>query len=283
MPFFSFPPSPAAPLLNLVQATNSFWALHPPSANEAHPTLAAEAQRLNAVLGAWLDNQSSISTTRTTSVATTKKRRTAAAAATVQLLDLPAPSLLEVFSILLPANPGSSATAEWADFGAFSATCHHAHYLSKHDLLWRPLSEQLSPSLTNPALRALWRTRDWSELFQRMARTSMCLEPGGYRARWWEDYVLQTYVRDMHLNTTLFSQWYVSFSLWGGLEGERGEGSVILHPLTCGMARVYCRFIYLPPTYPSTVAFSKHAPSPYPPPPPTQPTKTGTSWTWRST
>ena len=197
-------PAAATILHSLVQATTNLWALLPPPPEQANPALAADAEKLHALLGAWLTNQPSTMAV----VAKTKGRSGPAGPSSVQLLDLPSPTLLHVLSFLVPANPGytQTHTDKWQDFVALATTCHRLHALSQDDVLWRPVCEQVWGSVTHPGVHALYKTKGWAELYRKLARSTLCMEPGGFRARWQEDYVLQCDVRDVQKQLLLFSQ-----------------------------------------------------------------------------
>lgn len=199
------PPTPTtattSPVLQTLALANNLWELHPPPSS-ADPVLAAEALRLHAASGAWLATQPSTATTTTT--ATTPR-------SSIHLLDLPAPTLLHVFSWLVPPTPGLNlryyCMDGWEDFGALAIACRQLHALSQDDVVWRPVCTGLWPATDDEDLRTFWRTRGFAELYQRLARTSLCVEPGGYCFRWPGDFVLQCDVRDKSKHLPLFSSW----------------------------------------------------------------------------
>lgn len=105
---------------------------------------------------------------------------------------------------------------KWTDLGAFALAGRKAHVLARDDALWRPVCEQLWGSIADPRLRALLRAEAWAALYQRMARTSLCIELGGsgagvlggnFRLRWVEDFVLAFDLRDTWKNLVLYSEW----------------------------------------------------------------------------
>ena len=81
------------------------------------------------------------------------------------------------------------------------ATCQHAHTLSRNDLLWRPCVRADFPCAGRSGLACS------VSVFQRFARTTNGLEPGGFRVQWAEDYVVQIDVRDKEKGLALYSVW----------------------------------------------------------------------------
>lgn len=206
-------------LLQALSLTNTLWGIASTSAPgiETQPShrLVQEAELLHARLGSWLAQRGGMSPPPPPPPTAENKK----ARPPLSLLeDLPVPLLVHALTFLVPAKPGLTNTyqTKWADVGAFSSVSHKAHAAARDDVFWRPICEQLWGSVSDPKLRALWRADGWAALYQRMARSSMCVEHsgggssapgGGYRLRWKDDYVIIVEVRDIQKRLVLFSEW----------------------------------------------------------------------------
>ena len=221
------PSKSVAVLLQALSQANNLWELHPPpSAAPASlssitsiggvddgTSLRQQAELLRARLDSWLAPSAAMSPSPPSPVRMNVPRPPLSL-----LEDLPTTLLVHALSFLITAKPGLTKTyqTKWADVGAFSSMSRKAHATAHDDVLWRPICEQLWGSVADPRLRALWRVNGWAELYQRMARSSICVEhsgggssapSGGYRLRWKDDYVLIVEVRDIQKRLVLFSQW----------------------------------------------------------------------------
>lgn len=72
--------------------------------------------------------------------------------------------------------------------GGSSNTPHHHHQLTRVRTAGAAASSDVGQSLLE----------DYAKLYHRLARTSLGLEPHGYRSRWTEDFILSFDVRDAH-------------------------------------------------------------------------------------
>lgn len=90
----------------------------------------------------------------------------------------------------------------WTDFNALARTSRAWLAATRDDVIWRPVVEGVWGWTQHPPARAAWMKQEqeqqgmWVRLFRRLARSAFCLEPGGYRARWQEDYVISIDIRD---------------------------------------------------------------------------------------
>lgn len=207
-------------LLQALSLTNTLWepgiASTSAAGIEAQSShrLVQEAELLHARLGSWLAQRGGMSPPPPTTAENKKARPPLSL-----LEDLPVTLLVHALTFLVPAKPGLNRTfqqTKWADVGVFSSVNHKAHAAARDDALWKPICQQLWGSVSDPKLRALWRADGWAALYQRMARSSMCVEHsgggssapgGGYRLRWKNDYVMIVEVRDIQKRLVLLSEW----------------------------------------------------------------------------
>jgi len=221
------PSKSAAVLLQALSQANNLWELHPPSpATSASFTsitrtdgvhdgtsLRQQAELLRARLDSWLAPSAAMSPSTPSPV-----QRNVPRPPLSLLEDLPVTLLVHALTFFIPAKPGLTSTyqTKWADVGAFASVSRKTHAAAHDEVFWRPVCEQLWGSVADPRLRALWRANGWAALYQRMARSSMCVEHsgggssapgGGYRLRWKDDYVLIVEVRDIQKRLVLFSEW----------------------------------------------------------------------------
>lgn len=219
------PNKSVAVLLQALSQANNLWELHPPppaapalssitSTSGVHDgtSLRQQAELLRARLDSWLAPSAAMPPASPPAMQMNGPRLP------LSLDDLPVMLLVHALTFLVPAKPGLTSTyqTKWADVGAFSSVSHKVHAAARDDVFWKPVCEQLWGSVADPRLRALWRVNGWAALYQRMARSSICVEHsggessapgGGYRLRWKDDYVLIVELRDIHKGLVLFSEW----------------------------------------------------------------------------
>ena len=208
-------------LLQALSLTNTLWeqqqqlgiastfaSMTPSIETQPSHRLVQEAELPQARLGSWLAQRA----------VQIKKACTLVPRPPLSLLqDLPATLLVHTLTFLTPAKPGvkNSYQDKWVDVGAFSLVSRKAYAIARDDAVWRPVCEQLWGSVSDPRLRAYLRVEGWAALFRHMARSSLCIEPGGsrpgvpgndFRLRWAEDYIIASDLRDTWKNL-LFSEW----------------------------------------------------------------------------
>lgn len=100
--------------------------------------------------------------------------------------------------------------SSWDYVDALGRTSRRWLAITRDNSIWRPVVHELYGWTKVPMARRPWMRQllmagppgaeegngKWARLFRRLARTTFCLEPGGFRQRWDEDFWITIDIRD---------------------------------------------------------------------------------------